>query len=113
MTLPLRIAPQLLFGLVPAGRVGIEGAQREVRQEGVGAADEAVALLGVAGDAVEEGAEELGRLQALRVDGLVDEQLVHDELVDGYSGYPLEQRLEPPVEIGRRRRARAESRRRR
>ena len=33
-----------------------------------GAADEAVALLGVAGDAVEEGAEQLRLVQALRVE---------------------------------------------
>ena len=33
-----------------------------------GAADEAVTLLGVAGDAVEEGAEQLGLVQALRVE---------------------------------------------
>src|SRR5215207_8369152 len=39
---------------------------------------EAEALLGVTGDPVEEGAQHLGRLQALRVERLIHQQLVHD-----------------------------------
>src|SRR6266508_330910 len=56
------------------------------------------ALRRVPCDAVEEDAERLGRLEALRVEGLVDEQLVHDELVDRDARYSLDQRLEPLVE---------------
>src|SRR4029077_2951605 len=69
-----------------------------------GATDEAVALLGVAGDAVEEGAEQLRLVQTLRVERLVDEHLHHHQLVDPQPCDPLQQRLEALVElIGRRR----------
>src|SRR6476659_10396321 len=54
-----------------------------------GAADEVVALLGMAGDAVEEGAEQLRLVQALRVERLVDEHLHHHQLVDRQAGDPL------------------------
>ena len=62
-------------------------------------ADEAVALLGVAGDAVEEGPQQLGLVQALRVERLVDEHLHHHQLVDRHPGDPLEQALEARVEL--------------
>ena len=56
-----------------------------------GAADEVVALLRVAGDPVEEGPEHLGLVQALRVEGLIDEHLHHHQLVDRQPGYALEE----------------------
>src|SRR4051794_2501759 len=48
-----------------------------------GALLERVALLRVARDAVHERPERLGRVEALRVEGLVHQQLHHHELVDG------------------------------
>src|SRR5688572_1972564 len=69
-----------------------------------GAALELVALRRVAGDAVEEGAKDLRGVKPLRVDRLVDEQLVHHELAHGHSRHSPEQRLEALVEaIGGRR----------
>ncbi len=63
-----------------------------------------MALRRVAGDAVEEGAEKLRLLQALRVERLVDQHLHHHQLVDRQPGDALEQLLEALVELLRRRR---------
>src|SRR5829696_967252 len=56
-----------------------------------GLADEGVPLLGVTGDAVEEGPEQLGLVQALRVERLVDEHLHHHELVERHPRHALHQ----------------------
>src|SRR5438270_7744967 len=47
---------------------------------------EGVALRGVPGDPVEDRPEHLCRVKALRVEGLVDEQLHHHQLVDRQAG---------------------------
>ena len=72
-----------------------------------GALLERVALGGVAGDAVEHGAEDLRRVQTLSHHGLVDEQLHHHQLVDRHARDALEQDLEALVELLARRRTRS------
>src|SRR5215213_9305490 len=88
-------------GLVPLSHRLLESLLR-------GEALPAESLRRVPGDAVEEDAELLGGLQALGVERLVDEQLVHDELVDRDPPDALEQRLEALVELRRRSRLRGE-----
>jgi hypothetical protein len=63
------------------------------------AAREAVALGGVARDAVEHGAEELALREALGVRRLVEHQLHHDELVNRHPGDARQQALEARVEL--------------
>ena len=63
---PARSYAEALHAEVAEGLVALAHGLLEARLGG--AADEAVALLGVAGDAVEEGAEQLGLVQALRVE---------------------------------------------
>src|SRR4051812_11248597 len=74
-----------------------------------GASLEGEPLGAVPGDAVEDDAELLSRLQSLRVERLVDEQLVHDELVGRYPGDPVEKLLETLVELRRRGRLRRQT----
>lgn len=69
-----------------------------------GALLERVALGGVARDAVEGRPEDLGRMQSLRVQRLVHQQLHHHQLVDRVARDALDQDLGRLVELGRRRR---------
>ena len=54
-------------------------------------------LRGMTGDAVEERSQHLRGVEPLRVERLVDQELVHDELVDRQARDALGQRLEPRV----------------
>src|SRR5688572_27153800 len=61
---------------------------------------ERVALLRVARDAVHERAERLRRVQPLRVEGLVHQQLHHHELIHGHLPDPPDECLEGLVQLG-------------
>src|SRR5262245_49379877 len=65
---------------------------------GGGAFLECVALTRVAREAVEHGAECLRSKEPVRGDALIDEKLVHDELIDGHPGNAPEKRLESFVQ---------------
>src|SRR5258707_14191580 len=60
---------------------------------------EGKALRRMPGDAVEEDAERLRGLEPLRVERLVDEQVLYDQLVARYPRDPLAKRLEALVEL--------------
>src|SRR5436309_14147942 len=60
---------------------------------------ELVALAGVPGGAVEQGAYDLRGVEALLVKRLVDQQLHHLELVDREAGDARNQHLDPLVEL--------------
>jgi hypothetical protein len=53
----------------------------------------------VSGDAVEDRGEDLGAVQAHVVVGLVDHELVHDELVSRHAGDPVSELLDTGVEF--------------
>src|SRR5918994_904912 len=65
---------------------------------------EVIALRRMARDAVEEHSQRLRRVQALRVERLVHEQLHHHELVDRRERGALHELLEAVVQLRRRRR---------
>lgn len=74
---------------------GLVALAHRLLEAGLGGARlERVALAGVAGDAVEHGAQDLGRVQTLLHHGLIHQQLHHHQLVHRHARDPLEQDLE-------------------